>query len=99
MEINVNLPHGVEPCTMREILQALISQKLEPIHEHKNWGDWIRLDGCETVISIEVLRGLSRSATIEHSEDDAEDVLPSIFRALHGLGWIGVDADGEFQLI
>lgn len=99
MDISVSVPHSSQPSTLRSVMAALRAQKIDITHDHKNWGDWIRLDGCETVISIEVNHGLTSSATIEHCEDDSEDILPAIYRAFHHIGWIGTDADGEFQLI
>jgi hypothetical protein len=55
--------------------------------------------GCETVISIEVAHGLTSTATIEHCEDDSEDILPALYRAFDHVGWIGMDDDGEYRLI
>ena len=66
MDITVSVSDSSNPNTLRSVLAALRAQKLEIQHGHKNWGDWIRLDGCETVISIEVTHGLTSSATIEH---------------------------------
>ena len=99
MDITVSVSDSSNPNTLRSVLAALRAQKLEIKHDHKNWGDWIRLDGCETVISIEVTHGLTSSATIEHCEDDSEDVLPAIYRAFDHIGWIGIDEDGEYQLL
>lgn len=99
MDIVVAVPESSQPATLRSVLAALRAQKLEVSHDHKNWGDWIRIDGCETVISIEVTHGLTSTATIEHSEDDSEDILPALYRAFDHVGWIGIDEDGEYQLI
>jgi hypothetical protein len=99
MDILVAAPESAGPSTLRSILAALRAQKLEVKHDHKNWGDWIRINGCETVISIEVAHGLSSTATIEHCEDDSEDILPALYRAFDQIGWIGRDEDGEYHLI
>ena len=99
MDITLALPESSKPSSMRQVITALRAQKLDITHDHKNWGDWIRLAGCETVISIECNHGLTSSATVEHSDDDSEDILPAIYRAFHQLGWIGIDEDGEFQLL
>jgi hypothetical protein len=99
MDILVSVPESANPSTLRSVLSALRAQKLVATHDHKNWGDWSRLEGCETVISIEVAHGLTSTATIEHCEDDSEDIMPAIYRAFHHIGWIGIDDDGEFQLV
>lgn len=99
MDYNVLIPEPSAPMTLREVIAALRAQKLDVKHDHKNWGDWIRISGCETVISIEVTHGLTSSATIEHSDDDSEDILPAIYRAFGHIGWVGIDEDGEYQLI
>jgi hypothetical protein len=99
MDILIAVPESSSPSTLRSVLAALRAQKLEVTHDHKNWGDWIRIDGCETVISIEVAHGLTSSATIEFCEDDSEDILPAIYRAFDHIGWIGMDEDGEYQLV
>lgn len=98
METVVHLPESEDPCTIREVLDALRKEKLEPRHEAKNWGDWIHLEGVRTVISIESMRGLTRNATIEHSDDDPEELSPCILRAFGRLGWYGMDDDGEYPL-
>lgn len=99
METLVKLPESEAPSTVSEVLAALRKQHLEPRHESKSWGDWIHLEGYRTVISIDSNRGLSSSATIEHSEDEEnEEPGPSILRAFGLLGWHGVDDDGEFEL-
>lgn len=98
METQVRPAEEDQVATIQEVLAALRKEGLEPKHESKDWGDWIHLEGRATVISIESLRGLSGSATIEHSDDDPDEVAPSIFRAFHRLGWIGIDEDGEFTL-
>lgn len=98
METVIHLPESEDPCTIREVCAALRKQKLEPRHEAKNWGDWIYLEGYRTVISIESMRGLTRSATIEASEDDSPDPTPAILKAFGKLGWHGIDDDGEYPL-
>lgn len=99
MDYLVAVSESSNPSTLRSVLAALRAQKLVVTHDHKNWGDWIRVEGCETVISIEVAHGLTSTATIEHSDDDSEDILPTIYRAFHHIGWIGIDEEGEFQLV
>lgn len=98
MQTVVQLPAGEPPCTVREVVGALKKQKLEPTHEAKNWGDWIHLEGSSTVISIESMRVLTSTATIEHGEDEANDPRLAIFAAFHQLGWVGCDEDGEYPL-
>jgi hypothetical protein len=51
------------------------------------------------VISIDVNYGLSSSATIECESENFDEVLRAIYRAFHRLKWIGIDEEGEFQLI
>jgi hypothetical protein len=99
MEIVVTIPHDALPSTMRSVLAALRSQKLTATHSAKNWGDWIHLKNCKTVISIEVVRGLTSTATIEVAEEETEDILPAIQRAFHKLGWVGRDEEGEYSLV
>jgi len=77
---------------------ALRSKKLEPIHEKKDWGDWISFPGKQTVISIESMRGLASSATIEYEEEDGFEINQSILAAFGKLGWMGSDEDGDFRL-
>jgi len=98
METVVQLPESEPPCTLREVLDALSSQKLIPRHDLKSWGDWIHLEDYRTVISIESVRGLTRSATIETDESDAKDPTPAILRAFASLGWHGLDEDGIYPL-
>lgn len=99
METLLQLPESSQPSTISEVLSSLRQEQLVPRHEAKNWGDWIHLDGYLTVISIESMRGLTRSATIEHGEDEeTEEPIPAILRAFGRLGWHGMDADGEYQL-
>ena len=95
METVLRLPDSEEPVTIREVVSALKKEKLEPRHEAKNWGDWIYIEGCRTVISIDSMRGLTSAATVEHAEDDPSDPSQAILRAFHRLGWVGIDEDGE----
>jgi len=99
METLLQLPGSSEPSTLAEVLNSLKKEHLEPRLESKAWGDWIYLDGYNSVISIESNRGLSSSATIEHAdgEEDGEFV-QCIHRAFARLGWHGVDEDGVFPL-
>jgi hypothetical protein len=98
MQTVVQVPDSSEPSTVREVVSALKKQKLEARHESKNWGDWIHLEGCTTVISIESMRGITSTATIEHGEDERNDPTLAILAAFHKLGWVGIDEDGEYPL-
>jgi hypothetical protein len=98
MQTVVQVPSDNEPSTVREVVSALKKQKLEARHEAQNWGDWIYLEGCTTVISIESMRGLTSTATIEHGEDERNDPTLAILAAFHKLGWVGIDEDGEYPL-
>ena len=98
METVLQLPESEAPCTIKEVVEALRKEKLFVRHEAKNWGDWIHIEGEQTVISIESLRGLTSSATIEHAEDESEGLSPAIFRAFHRLRWVGIGEDGEYPL-
>jgi hypothetical protein len=99
METLLQLSDSSAPSTLKEVLDALKKQHLEPRLESKAWGDWIYLEGYNSVISIESNRGLSASATIEHAEGEEDgELVQSIFRAFGKLGWHGVDDDGEFTL-
>ncbi len=99
METLLQLSDSSAPSTLKEVLDALKEQHLEPRLESKAWGDWIYLEGYNSVISIESNRGLSSSATIEHAEGEEEgELVQCIFRAFKKLGWHGVDDDGEFTL-
>ncbi len=98
MQTVVRTPESHPPSTIAEVLAALRDRNLEPRHEAKSWGDWIHLNGAETVISIESMRGLASTATIEHADDDARDPRTAILAAFDQLGWVGVDEDGEFPL-
>ena len=97
METLLQLSDSSAPSTLKEVLDALKKQHLEPRLESKAWGDWIYLEGYNSVISIESNRGLSASATIEHAEGEEDgELVHSIFRAFGKLGWPGMDDDGEF---
>lgn len=98
METVLQLPDSEEPCTLDEVIVALRKEKLHPRLESKNWGDWIHFEGSRTVISIESMRGLTTSATIEHDDDDADDLIPAILRAFGSLKWVGIGEDGEYPL-
>jgi hypothetical protein len=99
METLLQLSDSSAPSTIKEVLDALKKQHLEPRLESKAWGDWIYLEGYNSVISIESNRGLSSSATIEHAEGEEDgELVQSIYRAFAKLGWHGVDDDGEFPL-
>jgi len=52
----------------------------------------------QTVISIESMRGLASSATVEHAEEDGDDINMQILSAFAKLGWMGSDEEGEFRL-
>lgn len=99
METQLQLSDSSSPTTLKEVLEALKKQHLDPRLESKAWGDWIYLDGYNSVISIESNRGLSSSATIEHAEGEEDgEIVQCIYRAFKKLGWHGVDDDGEFTL-
>lgn len=99
METQVILPDTEPPNTISEVVQALRKAKIEARHEAKSWGDWIHLQGHKTVISIESIRGLTSSATIEHAEgEESGEPAASILKAFAKLGWQGVDDDGPYPL-
>ncbi|MBT8044091.1 MAG: hypothetical protein KJO79_03990 [Verrucomicrobiae bacterium] len=98
METRVHVPDMEPPSSITEVMVALRSQKLEPKHDKKDWGDWISFPGKQTVISIESMRGLASSATIEHAEADGDDINMKILAAFGKLGWMGSDEEGEFRL-
>jgi hypothetical protein len=98
METLLHLPDRKAPSSMVEVIQALRERKLEPLHDHKSWGDWIVFPGFETVISIESMRGLARSATIEHADPEETELVNDILAAFGTLGWWGREGDEEFQL-
>lgn len=98
METQLQVPEDSEPCLIQEVLAALKKESIAPRLEAKNWGDWIHIDGSQTVISIESNHGLTRSATLEHAEDERNDPAPAILRAFGRMGWVGIDEDGEYPL-
>jgi hypothetical protein len=99
METLLQLSANSAPSTLTEVLDSLKKEHLEPRLESKAWGDWIYLEGYNSVISIESNRGLSSSATIEHAEgEETGELVLCIFRAFSRLGWHGMDEDGEFTL-
>lgn len=98
METCLHLPESKPPSSIAEVVHALRNQDFEARHDKKSWGDWIALAGCQTVISIESMRGLARLATIEGSESDDDDVETRILAAFRSLGWFGSDEDGDYPL-
>ena len=98
METRVHLPDMEPPSSITEVMVALRSKKLEPVHAKKSCGDWIPFPGKQTAISIESMRGLASSATVEYSEDDDIEINQRILAAFGKLGWMGSDEDGEFRL-
>jgi len=100
METRVHLPDSEPPATIKEVVAALKSQKLNASHDAKSWGDWIHFEGSETVISIESVRGLTTSGTIEVSENESvdSDIYVKIINSFRKLGWHGEDADGPYPL-
>ncbi len=97
METQVHIPEGEPPATIREVVNALKSQKLKAHHDKASWGDWINIDDAKTVISIESSNGLTTRATIEEAEGE-DGILTSCVAAFRKLGWHGEDADGPYQL-
>ncbi len=83
--------------TILEVVAALKKQKLKAKHDKQSWGDWINLEGQETVIAIESMNGLTTRATIESSESESE-VLQDCLSAFRKLGWLGQDQDGPYPL-
>jgi len=98
MDLVYHLPETSPPSSIKEVVASLNGQKLNARHDKQDWGDWIHLEARQTVISIESMRGLTRSATIELSESDPESLLPKITSAFTKLGWYGSDEDGEYKL-
>lgn len=99
METQIILPNSEPPNTITEVVAALRKAKLKPRHEAKNWGDWIHLEGHKTVISIESMRGLTSSATIEHASGEEQGMVrDAIMKTFSSLGWEGVDEDGNYPL-
>ena len=50
------------------------------------------------MISIESMRGLTTTATIEHAENEPDGLALGLQAAFHKLGWVGVDEDGPYPL-
>ncbi len=99
METQVTLPDSQPPNTICEVVAALRKAKLNATHLAKNWGDWIHLEDHKTVISIESMRGLTSSATIEHAEgEETGKTRDAIIKAFSSLGWEGIDEDGPYPL-
>ncbi|MBB5352455.1 hypothetical protein HNR46_002701 [Haloferula luteola] len=98
MTIQLHPSSANECSTLTDVLSALRKEGLRPSHEAKNWGDWIHFEGSPAVISIESLRGLTSSATLEWEDEDDVDLTP-IYRAFDSLGWVGCDEEGEFPLV
>lgn len=98
METRVHMPDSEPPSSITEVLVALKDQKLKPSHDKQDWGDWITFSGKQTVVSIESMRGLASSATIEFVEEDGYEMQDKIYRAFAKLGWMGSDEEGEFRL-
>lgn len=98
METRVHLPETEPPSSISEVVVSLRDQKLAPKHEKKDWGDWITFPNKATVISIESMRGLTSSATVEHAEEDGDEINMQILAAFGKLGWMGSDEEGEFRL-
>ena len=97
METRVHLPDSEPPASIREVVAALKKQKLIAKHDKQSWGDWINFENKQTVISIESIRGLTTSATIEQAEGE-DDTFASIIAAFRKLGWNGEDEDGPYPL-
>ena len=97
METRLHLPDSEPPITIREVIIALKKEKLAATHDKKSWGDWICFKNRKTVISIESMRGLTSSATIE-TADGEYDTQALILSAFRKLGWQGEDEDGPYTL-
>jgi len=97
LETRVRLPDNAPPSSISEVVTALRSQSLKPKHDKKSWGDWINFETKQTVISIESIRGLTSSATIEEAPGE-EKLRQSILNAFSKLGWLGEDEDGPYSL-
>ena len=97
MNTRISLPSSEPPQSITEVITALKTKKLRPKHEKKDWGDWISFADKETVISIESIRGLATSATVESAENEW-DFLQKILQIFATLGWQGEDEDGPYPL-
>lgn len=98
METRVHLPETKKPSSIKDVVSALNDQGLKPVHDKKDWGDWINLPPNKTVISIESMNGMTGSATIEYAEGEDDHLEIPIIFAFRELGWYGTDEDGEYQL-
>ena len=98
METRVHLPETEKPSSIKEVVSALCDQGLEAKHDRRDWGDWINLPPNQTVISIESMRGMTSSATIEYADGEDDSLEIPIIAAFRELGWYGTDADGEYRL-
>lgn len=97
METRVLLPDSEPPIAIKDVVLALEAQSLTARHDKQNWGDWIHLNGYETVIAIESNRGLAASAVIEEAEGE-DEARERIIAAFRKLGWRGEDEDGQYPL-
>jgi len=97
VELRVVLPEDEVPITIREVVSALKKAGLEVRHDKQNWGDWLILQGHQTVISIESRNGLTTEATIEGAEGE-EAVREKVVAGFRKLGWSGEDEDGRYPL-
>lgn len=99
METILKLPDGTAPTAISELLAVLRKEYFTARHDAKAWGDWIHLDGYQTVISLECNHGVTSSATIEHAEGEEEgEPTASILKAFAKLGWNAIDDEGEYAL-
>lgn len=98
MNTVVQASDSAPPCTIRDVVAALKAQKIQASHDKQDWGDWIIIKGSDTVISIESLRELTTTATIEHAENEAKGLWSRLRKAFHQLGWEGVGEDGPYPL-
>ena len=85
-------------CTIGDVVAALKAHKVKAHHDGQDWGDWIVISGSDTVISIESMRELTTTATIEHAGGEAKALSGRILAAFHQLGWVGVGEDGPYPL-
>ncbi len=97
-EQTIHLPPSQPANAVPDILGALKKQGLTPRYDKQDWVDWIHLEKCETVISLAVEHGASRSATIEESSNDPPSVGIKMRNAFRQLGWYGSDTEGEYRL-
>ena len=83
--------------TIGEVVNAMNEAGLDARHDKQNWGDWIVFANKDTVISIESMRGLASSATVEDTEDE-EELSLAIIAVFRTLKWDGEDEDGRYSL-